>query len=335
MNFKGMGRVITVAAITSVLAACGGGGGGGSSAPQEQAQRVAITQTNASPVAAEAMDASSAGFVTESASASGVQVSEAAAPVSVMSSLATAVRLGLNTTTPSALVGATVTRIGSCTNGGTVTVTATFASQSVVTPGDRADLTFNNCVEGRLTFSGGLSVSFASVNSALTLIVADVAASGFTATASGIGERLNGGMRLTIDGTNSTKAVVAVTGGSFTFDRLVNGIARATRTLSNYNYRIETTTATGSTAETFSFSASGSFARIGTVSFDVQTTQPVVTPSGALHPSSGAGKVTGANGSSVTVTVISTGVRLDIDTNGDSVIDATSTRTWAELSGEL
>ena len=142
-------------------------------------------------------------------------------------------------------------------------------------------------------------------------------------------------MRITLDETSSATTTLTLSGSSLSFDRLVNGAARATRTLSNYNYQLATTLATGTTSQSFSFTASGSFPRFGTVSFAAQTTQPIVTLAGAAHPSSGAGKVTGANGTSVTVTVISTGVRLDVDTNGDGTIDATLTRMWAELDAEL
>jgi hypothetical protein len=321
MHFEGIGRVGTAVAVASaLLVACGGGGG--SSGETAQAQRVVITQSNATPVAAEAIDAGGAGSGA-SGSLTGVQVSSTSAPVSAMTALANAVQRGLNTTAPSALVGATVTQ--ACSGGGSITISSSNT---------QASLTFNSCVEGGATATGTLSVTLVSGNTA-TQFVADATASNFTITSAGLGERLNGTMRVSFDETSSTHALITITSSSLLFDRLLNGTARATRTLTNYHYDIDTTIATGSSSQTFSYTVSGSFPGFGTVSFDAQTTQPIITLSGAVHPSSGAGKVTGANGTSVTVTVISTGVRLDIDSTGDGVTEATLTRTWAELDAEL
>ena len=333
MHFEGMGRATAAAAIASALTACGGGGGG-SSAEAPQAQRVVITQANAPSVAAEAIDAGGAGS-DASGSVTGVQVSTTSPRVSVLASLASAVKLGLTSVAPNALVGATTTHTETCSNGGSVTVTQSYTTQGTATPGDRVDLAFNSCVEGTETLTGTLSVTLVSTSSGGKLNVVDATASAFTIATTGLGERLNGGMRITLDETSSATTAITLSGSSLSFDRLVNGAARATRTLSNYNYQLATTLATGTTSQSFSFTASGSFPRFGTVSFAAQTTQPIVTLAGAAHPSSGAGKVTGANGTSVTVTVISTGVRLDVDTNGDGTIDATLTRTWAELDAEL
>jgi hypothetical protein len=322
MHFEGIGRVGTAVAVASALLVACGGGGGGSSSETAQAQRVVITQSNATPVAAEAIDAGGAGSGA-SGSLTGVQVSSTSAPVSAMTALANAVQRGLNTTAPSALVGATVTQ--ACGGGGSITISSSNT---------QASLTFNSCVENGATATGTLSVTLVSGNTAIQF-VADATASNFTITSAGLGERLNGTMRVSFDETSSTHALITITSSSLLFDRLLNGTARATRTLTNYNYYIDTTIATGSSSQTFSYTVSGSFPGFGTVSFDAQTTQPIITLSGAVHPSSGAGKVTGANGTSVTVTVISTGVRLDIDTNGDGVTDATLTRTWAELDAVL
>lgn len=321
MHFEGIGCVMTAVAVASALAACGGGGGG-SSSETAQAQRVVITQSNATPVAAEAIDAGGAGSGA-SGSVTGVQVSATSAPVSAMTALANAVQRGLNTTAPSALVGATVTQ--ACSGGGSITISGSNT---------QASLTFNSCVEHGATLTGTLSVTLVSGDSAIQF-VADATASNFTITTAGVGERLNGTLRVSFDETSSTHELTTITSSSLLFDRLLNGTARATRTLSNYNSYIDTTIATGSSSQTFSFTVSGSFRGFGTASFDAQTTQPIVTPGGATHPTSGAGKITGANGTSVAVTVISTGVRLDIDTNGDGVTDATLTRTWDELDAEL
>lgn len=110
---------------------------------------------------------------------------------------------------------------------------------------------------------------------------------------------------------------------------------RAARTMSSYTLDLARTTATGSVAANFNFKCSGTFPNISAVSFDVRTTQAFVAPRGATRPTSGVAKVTGANGSNATITVVSGGVRLDVDTNGDGTVDSTQSLTWAQLEAQL
>ena len=331
MHLQGMTRAASAAAVASLLAACGGGGGD-SSTPQ--VARLAITTSNASPAAAEAIDAGDAG-TGPSGSVIGVQVSAPTTSVSAMSTLASVVRANLGAHAPAGVVGVTTSSTDACTGGGTVTTSATIASNQGATAGDRIDLTFNACVESGTTINGGLSITLVTFNSDATKITADTSVSNFTVSAGALAARLNGSMRMSLDETSGTHRLTSMTSSSLSYDRLVNGTARATRTLSNYSFAEDETVADGSTSTTFSYSASGSFPNFGTVAFDAQTTQAIVVPGGATVPSSGAGKVTGANGSSVTITVVSGGVKLDVDTDGNGTIDATINRTWNELSGDL
>jgi hypothetical protein len=333
MRFEAYSRGLAAGTILAALTACGGGGG--DNPADAPVQRLSISETNAAAVSAEAIDAGGAARSSGEA-LTGVQVSGASAEsASTMTALVGALRRARDLQAPAAVVGATVSATDTCTGGGTVTLTGTKANPDVDTAGDNVNFTFNSCVEGGVTLNGSLSAAIVSVNPAQTLEVVDVGANQFTATRLGIGGRLHGTVRVTLDDTDPAKSVVQVGSSSISFNRLVAGNVRATRTLSNYAYLSETTVATGSVAETFSYDASGSFPRLGTYAFSAKTTQPVVTPAGAAVPSSGAGKVTGANGSSVTITVITGGVRLEVDRNGDNVIDAVLTRSWAELDGEL
>jgi hypothetical protein len=335
MHYGEMGRVAAALAIASGLAACGGGGGG-TSAATEQTAGVAITETNAPSVAAEAVDAGGSGVAGQAGLLTGVEVSAAgSARGSIVDALTGAVRLALRSKAAPALVGATVSDSVQCSGGGNIALSATVASESGPTPGDRVDFTFNACVEHGATANGALSLAFVSLDAAQTLIVADLKATQFTSSHGSIGERLNGDARITIDQTDAAKLAVTMASGALSMDRLQAGIVRATRSLTDYHYRLETTLATGSSAETFSYTASGTFPRIGNVSFTAQTTQPVITAAGAVYPSAGAGKVSGANGSSLAITVTGSGLQLDVDRNGDSVVDATVLRTWAQLDDEL
>ena len=330
-HLQGMTRAASAATIASLLAACGGGGGDSASPP---VQRLAITTSNASPAAAEAIDAGDAG-TGPSGSVIGVQVSAPSSSVSAMATLASRVRAGLKASAPGGVVGVTASSTAACTGGGTVTTTVTAANSQAASVGDRIDLAFNACVEDGASISGGLSITLVSFNAGATSITADASVSSFTVTVGALAARLNGSMRMSLDESSGTHRLTSVTSPSISFDRLVNGTTRATRTLSNYSFTEDETLADGSTSTTFAYSVSGTFPRFGTVAFDAQTTQAIVVPGGSQFPTAGAGKVTGANGSSVAITVIAGGVKLDVDTDGNGTVDATITRTWAELSGDL
>jgi len=334
-SIVGLGRFAATAITIATLGACGGGGGDGGPAPFQQAPRVDITAGTAPAVAAQGMDAagaggSGAGFLT------GVELSVAPAEAaSAFTALSDALRLSLRARSPAALVGVVTTQTVACSGSGNVTITTNVTNPNVPTAGDSASLSFANCVEGAVTTNGGLSFGFAQIDAAATYVVADATASQFTVTVAGAGPRLNGATRLTIDLRDPALEVVRVASAQFSFDRLLNGNVRASRTLLDFDYGSTLTVASGSTSETFSYTLSGSFPRLGEVSMVVATTQPVVTADGALHPTSGAAKITGRNNKSVAITVLPTGLQLDIDSNGDGTTDVQVTPTWAAIDGEL
>lgn len=328
-------RLAAAAALLAGVAACGGGSSDAPVAPA-QAPRIAITAANAPAVAAQAVDAGSAGFVGNALGVTGVQVDTASArPASVLRALGTALQQVRLARAPALLTGVTATETVQCTGGGTVVFTVDVAVRNELSPGDSATLDFSGCIESGVTMSGQLALVFTEVNAALTLIAADATATQFAARALGITERIDGTLSLRQDDTDPTRSLLRVSSSRFTFDRLVGSTLRATRSVLDYLYDQTTTVATGATSETFSYVATGSFPRLGEVSFEAATTQPVVTPGGAEHPSSGAGKVTGANGTSVAITVTATGVELAVDNDGDGDIERTITVTWAELEDQL
>lgn len=70
----------------------------------------------------------------------------------------------------------------------------------------------------------------------------------------------------------------------------------------------------------------------GYIDFQISASTPLVA-SGALDPSSGAMTITGANNSSIKLTVISsTSVQLQVDENGDGTAETTVTKSWSEIS---
>jgi hypothetical protein len=330
-----MGGAVTAVALAAALAACGGGGGGGVAASgNASAQAVAIDETSAPGVAAEAIDAAGAGLAGNVA-LTGVEVSASSAPRgSTLLALGNVLRAAAHLRPDAALVGATTSRSIACSGGGSIDAVASVASQDAPSPGDRVDMTFDACIEAGATLAGALSLTIAGGNADGTLIDADLAASNLVATKGAVGERMNGTLHMSVDARNTSASTIDVRSDALSFDRLRNGGVRATRTLSAFTYHA-TIDSAGATSETFSVAVSGSFPRLGNVSFTAQTTQAIVTPAAASFPSAGAGRVTGANGSNVVVTVVGDGVRLDVVRNGDGVVDASLNRSWAELDADL
>jgi hypothetical protein len=333
----------TAAAAASVLVA--GCGGGGSDAPASggptpvAAPRVTITSANASSVTAEAIAAAGAGDVGPTlAGLLGVEVSGQARPPAPMAALVSATRRALAWQPPLATVGVTISQTAPCSGGGTLAVSGTVADANRDTAGDRLSVTFSACVEAGERLDGTFALTIAAVNATETSYRLELAATNFGITSGGVGERLNGTLQIALDDTSPTQSLIGVSSASFSVDQLVGNTVRASRTLSDFDYRLALTTATGATSETFTFTASGNFGAIGSspVSFLSATVTPVVTTSAsALRPSSGSMRVTGSGGATVLATVISTGLRLAVDANGDGVAEETRDLTWAELDRQL
>ena len=88
--------------------------------------------------------------------------------------------------------------------------------------------------------------------------------------------------------------------------RFLNGVQRSSRTLFDHEYQLIEGKPTPDTEESFAYGVTGSFPLVGTVSWTAATTQPIVTPASAVYPTQGAVLVSGANGQTMAVTVITT-----------------------------
>jgi hypothetical protein len=330
-------RLLLSGLALALLSACGGGGGGGDDGGNNggEAPRIAITAANAPGVAAQAIDASSAGFIGDSLAVTGVQVDVTSRPAALTSALRTAIAK-LRTAKPTAaLVGVAFSETLDCTGGGSVTISGEVADLENFSVGDALTLSFAGCREDGSRIDGALAMTLTEVNADASLFAATATARALAATSFGVTERANGSLRLRVDETSATVSRLSIESTRFDVDRLVSGTVRSTRSLIDYDYLGVTTISTGSLAETVSFVASGDFRVIGTVSFSVATTQAVVTDAGDEHPSAGSAVVTGAGGTSVKITVVDGGVRLDVDLDGNGSTDRTLQRSWAELDAEL
>ena len=331
-------RLVLSGLAVSLLAACGGGGGGdGGGNDSPPAARVAITSNNAPTVTAQAVAAGSFGFVGDALGTTGVQISTSVRPASLNGAMRSAFGVARRVERPaSAVVGATFSETVPCTVSGTVKISADVASEAGLRAGDSLVLDFTACVEDDTQLDGRLSMALTLVEQDELLIEATATARAFQATAGGVTERMDGALRIRLDDTDGLTSRIALASDRLDFDRIVGGAVTVSRVLYDYDYVSVLTLSTGSTSEGLSFVASGNFGSLGTVSFAVTTVEDLVTPDGALRPTAGVFRVTGANSTSVLVSIGGAGVLvLDIDTDGNGEADDTVQLTWEELDAEL
>lgn len=332
-NFRALALVSTL-----MLAACGGGGGGGSGAPAPAPagpQAVAITETNAKPVAASALDA------TQNTSATGggalpvgVQV-DASAPT-VLQLITQSVRSAAGSYAVAALPAAVaINQTVSCTYSGTVTISGNVASSSGLSAGDTLTLAMNNCSDSPGTsLSGQLSmtVQSGSLTSVPFHIVIRTTATNLTVVAGGTTVVANGSVTLDWTGSATSETLVA-SGDAMTSRQTVSGVSHTT-TMRNFKQTqtITGTTLTGSLTATIETDS----ARLGgtTVSYTITTPTPLVWNEATGTATAGVIKVVGASNSQLVLTVnADSSVTIQVDANGDGTFEKTITSTTAELAG--
>lgn len=308
-----------------ILAGCGGGDGDDAPA----APLATITTTNAQVIASSVVTASFDG---------GDLGSFAFAPMGapVSSPKSTRVYYSKVAEIQNAQIGALVQHaqtvalvpigpeVAQCTGGGTVTLTGNIANPGTLGPNDTITFDFASCVEADTTANGQFSMRVTSFSGdfasgtfsfavTATLTSFQVTIAGETATA-------NGSVSISVSATSSMLSTT-VTSSSISV-----GDGSSNHTL--HDYTSVHTLASGS----FTLDVSGSLtssAFDGTVTF---VTSGLLQGMGDAYAFTGQLKITGANGATIKVIALdSTFVRLEVDTNGDGVVDATLDLTWDEL----
>lgn len=325
---------------TFVLASCGGGGGGGGSTGTGSApsgpQPVAITETNAKPVAASALDAAQDTSATEGAGVLGVQVDAGGSPPVNFRLIAESVRFAANTFSAAALpVGTTVSQTSNCSLGGTVAISGQVAGTNGMTAGDSLSITFNNCTEtAGTTMNGQLTVTLQSGSlTALPFhVVIATTATNLTVTSNGTTAVSNGSFTLDWTASSETIQTITVSGSTMSSRETVSGTTHTT-TLRNFS---QTVSINGtSVGASLSATVETDSSRLGgtAVTYTVSTPTPVVWNESTGTVTAGVVKVVGANNSQLLVTVnADTSVTLQVDANGDGVFEKTITSTTAELA---
>jgi hypothetical protein len=316
------------------LSACGGGGGSGStSTPVQTSSLTTITAADAPKAASNGYAAANAISQSSSLTSAVTGVTIAPAGVGVVTPMLDLVKHAVSQNGARLLAGVTVST--ACAGGGSMTVDATLHSQTTLSNGDTMSVTANNCVEDGSTMNGTVSISVSGVsgdvvNGSTGAVTLDMRFNGLNVATGSTNEVLGGDMKIAVNATSETDVALTISGNSLQVTEQHAGTTVATRTLAGYSLTggLHGTTVTAAA----NFAVSGNANGLGQFAYTVQSVQPLVTTTTSDVPTSGSFIVNGA-ASSVTATIVPTGVRLDYSAKGDGVITQTSTVSWTSFVG--
>lgn len=324
------------------LAGCGGGGGdaGGPPAGGFQAT-LAISTSNAKPVAADALD--SATNIDAARGASNFVISAQVEPAALSSpalrlaqaASALGARRGAGT---GLLLAAAVNETVACSGGGTVTVSGNVAASDGFTAGDSATLSAAGCretIDGVLTtMSGSLALtitggSFSATAAFPRHVAMTIQASNFSVTAGSDASTASGDVSMDLTETGPDAAAVVLTGTSLSSQVTTSA---GTRSFTMRSYRQALAIAGGSTSYTVTgdFETSNSRLGTGTVAYHVSTPAALVASS-AGDLSAGSLRVDGKASALLLTVTGSNALRLEVDADGNGSFESSSTATLAEL----
>jgi hypothetical protein len=341
MNFA-FRAVALVPVLALVLSACGGGAGAGTTAATPQpTQALSISETNAKPVSANALDAAQNTSATSgAASPLGVQVDASNGGATTLQAIAEAARLASGAFAASTLPrGVVVSQTSQCTLGGTLAISGNVASSAGLSTGDSFSLTMTNCAlsvgTSTAVMNGSLAMTVAggSLTGIPFHVVLAVTASNLSVTTGGVSVVSNGDTRLDWTANSATSQTLTASGTSMSSRETING-ATHTTTVRNFTQTLVISGNTDTATVSGTVETDSSKLGAGTVSYTISTPTPVTWDVTTHNVTAGAIKVVGANNTQLLVTInADSSVTIQIDTNGDGVYDKTITSTTAELAG--
>jgi len=342
-----MGRVRLGLCLAAVLAtSCGGGGGGSSSGDTATLPRaaLAITADNAPLVSAVILDGSDTvsgvgdqapnlGLVSLASTAS-----NDAAPTPAAFAMNQALRAPVYASmlTSGLRLTEVVSETAACDISGTIKVTLDTASGTlddfllgIIAPGASMTLVFNRCNDTSIgtLIDGGFKMTFTQlvgtpgeIGIDLFLMQLDTVFSDLVITGQG---GVDGDMSLLTDSDGGGVYVIEIVGARLE-------VTDVTRTVALFNY-FQTVSSDGGAdvATDFDFQVDDSLLAGSMIAVSLET---FLINTGDSYPYKGKALITGSGGRSVAVTALdNTNVVLDIDSNGDTVVDTTLNKTWQEL----
>jgi hypothetical protein len=327
---------IVAVGIVSII---GSGGGGGSSFGRgaSSVPALPITSDNAFDVASAVVQAVLLGFDTGEVGGGPLEPGPQQTQVGIVGDTDRPMTLAVEVTRTRAGMLALEVAVGPvtepCDSGGTVRISGDLANPPNLTVGDTLTLRFSNCDDG----DGNV------INGRLDIVIRDI-----------VGDPLTDIYRLTLDAKFTDVTVADATdsyevSGDATVtedtlalpivllvlsgERLEFGSQDEVLTLFDFSQSLEVDTGIipdRKVADAFGTLASKLLG--GRVDYETALS---IEASGDADPDTGEVPITGAENSMVTIVILDgTAVRLDVDSDGDGIIDDMQFTTWAALSGE-
>ncbi len=334
MHITSKSTAILISLLTAlVLAACGGGGG--STSIGVPTAGVSITTSNARPVSAAVLDS----VDTVEGSTAGVGILTGVSAVStandfnypdfVVSQLNKL--LSQELLVGGGITGVAISETYSCTSG-SFTVTGNIADVNTLTAGDTLTISFSNCSDSGVVINGSMSMTFTQVSAGFdgfppfTLGI-NVVLNNFSVNDGGYVATANGDMSMLLSVDASGNESMQLSGSS-----LSSSAGGEAELLTNYAYEMQY-----SSSGAYSVSLQGTLA---STKIDGSVSYTTITPFtgndfvGSGNPTAGELHITtSADGSQAWLIAQPDGVnvQIDIDTDGDGIVDDTVMTTWTEL----
>lgn len=323
--------ILTTALVSILAAGCGGGGGGGSGQPSATGDGANISADNAEAIAGDVVTGvMETGELGEFGALGGLPTASSFVNGSLSktaSALASKSQGGL--ASRGLLQAAFGPEVTDCELAGTLTVSAKFKDPGTLTAGDEVSMSFDRCDNGEgETVDGDLSVRIRSFQgdflSGSFAVNATVDFKTLSFTEDDETGTVNGDFSLSIDTTDYPTVVLSHSSDSL---RLTDG----NETLVLADWITTLVVDESSQPSAYSLTAEGNIdvPRHGSVSYEVL--EPL-TGFGDDHPDAGVLFIEGGGGGNITITALSnTQARLEMDYEGDGIVDETVTVTWDEL----
>ena len=329
-GFRGfaIAALLTVGIVTTIASGGGGGGSGGTIVPPSGGgPTLALTAANAPAVSSTAIIAIGMAFDIGDFTGSGLPIQAGAMPPGSSAPKGTG-------NFQIELAVAEASDISNCINGGTVDMTVTLADPNTLTVGDRVITVFDNCDDNEgFVISGTIDLTVSSYQGDL---LTDVFLLGFDVTLSNLviedaveSVTTNASFTLTLDNLDFPVLGLNLAGSQLQIS--ANGEVIA---LTNFDHDLKVDL--GVFPETVVALASGTLeiqSLGGTIDY---ATLVAVEAAGDLDPHKGEILITGADGSTIRILVVDTSnVTLEIDANGDGVVDEYVYTNWSALNGDI
>jgi hypothetical protein len=317
--------LVAAGLLTAVITGCGGGGGGGDGASYT-GPTLAITADNGEAVAATVTTGILAMFeITEGAE--GPILEPTAGTLSLLRKVGTM---------PGIFAQVPIQGTEPCDVSGTISVSGNLADPTTITVGDTITGVFENCDDGDgFVIDGRLAMTVAAIQGDIFfddvfLLTLDMVLTDLAVTSDGESITGNGDLAYTLDALDFPAILTALSG-----TQLRIAAAGEAVTFRNFDQTLEVDLGVVPTSYTADANGRLDSSVLGG-SVDYGTVETIQAIGEDNPPYTGEILVSGADASAVRIVVVSEEVvRLEIDVNGDGVVDEFIDTTWAALIGEL